>query len=583
MKRFLPAVLILLSLLVLTGCEDTSIADQLEKAREMSGWMVGLTLALSTLISEDLACVIGGILAGEGHTTYFIATMGCFLGIYIEDMLLYWAGRAGGMGLLRRAPLKWMISEKKVRKGEEMFEQHGAKLIFTSRFVPGSRLPLYVSAGIFEYPAWKFALYMFIACGVWTPILVAFSMKVGEKLMGWLEIYEKYAWKGLIGGVIMVYLLVKLIEALWTYRGRRLLEAKFLRIREWEFWPKWVFYPPVLLRILFLAIRYRSLTVFTLASRGIKPYGGLAYASKHAVLNSFPKDHRIARFQLIWEGDVEERMAELGLFQRETGAEYPVVLKPDAGDRGKNVVVARSEAEAREQMTSYELPLVAQEYIEGVEFGLFYVRHPEWESGRIISITEKKLPYVIGDGKRTLARLIFDDPRSLRMAGFLMKKWEAKLDDVPEYGVRFMLGDLGTHSRGATFLDAYALKTPKLEATIDDISRQFEGGGFHFGRYDLRVPSAESLQAGKGIRVLELNGVSSESTHIYSPGRSIWLAYRELFKQWDLAFEIGDAIRERDGVEPPTFKEVASFLWARRKQKWEEIRGAIGIDRHSRK
>ena len=276
-------------------------------------------------------------------------------------------------------------------------------------------------------------------------------------------------------------------------------------------------------------------------------------------------------------------MAKLGAFQRETEAEYPIVLKPDAGDRGKDVVVARSETEARKQMIEYGMPLVAQEYIGGVEFGVFYARHPEWESGRIISITEKRLPYVIGDGKRKLSRLIFDDPRSLRMAQFFLKKWEAKLDHVPVYGARFMLGDLGTHSRGATFIDANALKTPALEAAIDDLSLQFADEGFHFGRYDLRAPSAESLQAGKGIRILELNGVSSESTHIYSPGRSIWLAYRELFKQWGLGFEIGDAIRERDGVEPPTVKEVASFLWASRKQKWEEIRGAIGIDRHSRK
>ena len=64
---------------------------------------------------------------------------------------------------------------------------------------------------------------------------------------------------------------------------------------------------------------------------------------------------------------------------------------------------------------------------------------------------------------------------------------------------------------------------------------------FHFGRFDLRVPSVERFRAGLELTILELNGVTSEATHIYAPGASLLAAYRTLFEQWRLAFAIGAA------------------------------------------
>lgn len=48
---------------------------------------------------------------------------------------------------------------------------------------------------------------------------------------------------------------------------------------------------------------------------------------------------------------------------------------------------------------------------------------------------------------------------------------------------------------------------------------------------------------------MELNGVTSEATHIYDPKLSLFDAYRVLFQQWRIAFEIGDLNRAR-GIRP---------------------------------
>jgi hypothetical protein len=51
--------------------------------------------------------------------------------------------------------------------------------------------------------------------------------------------------------------------------------------------------------------------------------------------------------------------------------------------------------------------------------------------------------------------------------------------------------------------------------------------------------------AGRELRVIELNGVTSDSTDIYDPENGYFKAYGKLLRQWKLAFEIGAANRER--------------------------------------
>jgi hypothetical protein len=95
--------------------------------------------------------------------------------------------------------------------------------------------------------------------------------------------------------------------------------------------------------------------------------------------------------------------------------------------------------------------------------------------------------------------------------------------------------------------------TPALEAKIDEICRGLDG--FYFGRFDIRCAYFDDLKRGENFRIIELNGVTSESTNIYDPQYSLWNAYRVLFRQWDLAFEIGAENRAL-GAKPATAREL---------------------------
>ncbi|MGH9846516.1 MAG: hypothetical protein ACREEM_48075, partial [Blastocatellia bacterium] len=249
-------------------------------------------------------------------------------------------------------------------------------------------------------------------------------------------------------------------------------------------------------------------------------------------------------------------------WMREHNLAFPIVLKPDAGQRGSGVEIVKSESELESYLQNTSANTLIQEFIEGEEFGVFYYRYPDEARGRIFAITEKRFPSVIGDGRSTLEQLILNDARAVCMARFLLKRHADRLWEIPAAGHRVPLVELGTHSRGALFLDGGWVMTAALEEAIDCICRGYDG--FYFGRFDLRTPNVEDFKQGRNFRIIELNGVTSEATSIYDPKNSVFTAYRTLFEQWRIAFEIG-ARNRMLGLRPTPASDLIRWLMDSRK------------------
>jgi hypothetical protein len=199
--------------------------------------------------------------------------------------------------------------------------------------------------------------------------------------------------------------------------------------------------------------------------------------------------------------------------------------------------------------------------VDGYEYGVYYYRYPDENEGTLFSITGKRLLSLTGDGRSTLEQLILADERAMCMAPFHFRRHQDRLFEVPRFGERIALIEAGTHCRGALFLDGSTLRSPALASVIDRISRRFEG--FYFGRYDIRTPSLHDFRKGRNFKIVALNGVTTEATHIYQSGNSIWNAYRTLMRQWRIAFEIGAVNRGR-GVQPsPAHRLLTALLPAR--------------------
>ena len=152
------------------------------------------------------------------------------------------------------------------------------------------------------------------------------------------------------------------------------------------------------------------------------------------------------------------------------------------------------------------------------EAGLFYIRFPDEARGRLFSITDKRFPVVTGDGRSTLDQLIVAHPRYRLQAAVFRQRHAAALERMPAAGARVALARAGNDCQGTEFLDGTWLKTPALEAAVDAIAQQIDG--VHFGRFDVRYHNRDAFLAGEDFAIVELNGVTSEATHIYDPAGS---------------------------------------------------------------
>lgn len=545
---------------------DTTLLEQINPARfhyvgrspTIMTILLFLGLASGTLLSEDLTCIAAGVMIADGRISFLFGSFACFFGIYGGDLLLYWVGRILGRPALRRAPIKWLIREEEVQKSSAWFTCQGIKVILVSRFIPGTRLPTYFAAGLLATNFWRFALYFLFASLLWTPLLVGAAAGLGgEVTRSAVFMGNHIALKFLMVGGGM-FLTIRVLLSLMSFKGRRLWISRWRRITHWEFWPPWIFYVPVVCSIGFLALKHRSLTLFT-AANPVMPAGGFVGESKMDILRGLSGANEfVARATAIKvSANLEARMDQARSFMAHHGLGFPIVLKPDAGQRGSGVAIVRSDTELEEFLRGARSKTIIQEYVPGFEFGVFYYRYPDSARGRIFSITEKHFPTVTGDGKSTLEHLILEDARAVCMAHFFFKKHARRLWEVIEPGEALQLVELGTHCRGALFLDGDWVKTEALEQAIDTISKTYEG--FYFGRFDIRVPSVEDFRKGRNFKIMELNGVTSEATHIYDPDTTLAKAYRVLFQQWRIAFEIGAQNRACD-VRPTSLSKLMRLV-----------------------
>lgn len=529
-------------------------------------WAVMGLLALATLLSEDLTCVAAGLLVAAGRIDMAAAVASCFVGIVLGDLALAGIGRGFGAAALGRWPLRGRVSEKSLGRAKEWFSNRGGVAILVSRFLPGTRLPLYLAAGVLRAPWAGLVGWFALAAGLWVPLLVWSSRLLGEAALVFLSDWTRLVGAG-AGLILAGWLVGRLVRSVITWRGRRLWWSRWFRLSRWEFWPGWAIYPPVVAYMVWLGLRHGGMAVCTAANPGIGAAGGLVGESKSEILSNLEGSGRVARWVLVEPGDVHERMRGVVLFQEAARSRgepvWPLVLKPDKGERGRGVVIARTVRELEEKLAGDGSALIVQEYVSGVEFGLFYIRRPGANSGELFAITEKRTLAVEGDGVSTLETLILRDARAVAMAPYFFREYAGRMEEVVERGRSFVLAELGTHCRGAVFLDGRRLATPELVAAVCRVSEAAEG--INFGRYDVRTQSIEALGRGE-FTVIELNGLTSEATSIYDPKHGLLHAWRTLCRQWEVAYLIGRANRER-GARVWRLGEVWN-LWRESNRKY---------------
>jgi membrane protein DedA with SNARE-associated domain len=141
-----------------------------------------VALALGTFISEDGTSIGAGLLAGNGELPLASAVAACAIGVYVGDLLLWLAGRILGRRLLGFRWISRVIDPASLDAFGPTLDAHLCVAVLASRFLPGTRLPMYVAAGIWGRRPIAFAGWSLLAVLLWTPLLVLLTATYGAPL-----------------------------------------------------------------------------------------------------------------------------------------------------------------------------------------------------------------------------------------------------------------------------------------------------------------------------------------------------------------------------------------------------------------
>jgi len=321
-----------------------------------------------------------------------------------------------------------------------------------------------------------------------------------------------------------------------------------------EFWPTWLIYFPVLVQWLLLALRYRSLSLPLIANPAV-PLSGMVGVAKTAVFDQAGAEAR--RWILPWlEHEVTEEAAQIQsqvVLRRleEADLDLPIVAKPNIGCRGVGVKLLQNTAELQAYVQQFPQGGVIQFQQLApweAEAGVFYVRHPDQALGEITSLTLKYTPYVVGDGRSTLAQLVAADPRAGELLHLYQQRHEVNWNSVIAADLPYRLVFSASHCRGAVFRDAPNLISDELSQKLDTIFDDIPG--FHYGRLDIKFKDTNALQAGEDFKIIEINGASSESINIWDRDAQFFAAMKALLSQYATLFKLGHKNRLK-GHKPP--------------------------------
>ncbi|MEN1727227.1 MAG: D-alanine--D-alanine ligase [Pseudomonadota bacterium] len=322
-----------------------------------------------------------------------------------------------------------------------------------------------------------------------------------------------------------------------------------------EFWPSWLMYLPVGVQWLLLAVRYRSMTVPFLANPELT-LSGMVGVAKSELMSQATGAAQSAILPWVRYA-MDDRPHDVQLddclaLAEAKGISLPFVCKPDIGCRGAGLKYIADAQDLAAAMAHY--PVGAAFLLQRLashepEVGIFYVRDPASGAYAIESLTYKYLPSVTGDGQQTLGELIEADERAGALKHLYFERFEARWNSVPAAGEAIALVFSASHSKGAIFHDVRHLITPALTETVHGMMQALPA--FNYGRLDVKFPDLARLQRGEGLEVIEINGASAESLHIWDKDASFGEALRALLWQYRTLFRIGAHYR-RKGHRPPS-------------------------------
>jgi membrane protein DedA with SNARE-associated domain len=134
---------------------------------------VGLTLgAIGLPIPEELVLLAAGASAHRGLGELVPMLVVAAVAVIATDGLVFAIGHHFGPAALARRPARWLLPPERRERVEKLLADHGSKMVFAARFVPGLRAPTFLLLGAHHMRVSRFFEIDAAAVAISVPALV---------------------------------------------------------------------------------------------------------------------------------------------------------------------------------------------------------------------------------------------------------------------------------------------------------------------------------------------------------------------------------------------------------------------------
>ncbi len=147
-----------------------------------------LVSGLLVPLPEDVALLVAGWQLRAGDLTLTDALVAGFVGTLGRDLIAFGLGTLVGPRLERLPLVRRALGEARLARAHALFEHHGSRMLFLTRFAVGLRAPLYFVGGSLAFPLRRFLLVDALGLALTVPLTLWLGSAFGEDAAAGLKV-----------------------------------------------------------------------------------------------------------------------------------------------------------------------------------------------------------------------------------------------------------------------------------------------------------------------------------------------------------------------------------------------------------
>lgn len=191
---------------------ESFFSELLHNWSHLGLFSVLLAAGMGLPFPEDIPLILAGLIVRRTDGSLMMMILTGLAGVMVGDSVLFLMGRRYGPGIVERRWFRRIAKPWLLEKARKKFEDHGAKILFVGRFMPGLRAVLFLTAGVFKVPYWKFLVFDGSAALISVPLWIwagwHFSGEIEKVFQG-----ARYATIAILGALAVALV----VWGFWEY------------------------------------------------------------------------------------------------------------------------------------------------------------------------------------------------------------------------------------------------------------------------------------------------------------------------------------------------------------------------------